>query len=148
MSFRWEKVALSQAQGLDPISAYNKEKERSDRERRERDLAIRHLGKIDKGNRACTRLSELIKCFNENNRECTDIILQNWDKSSEIYAFLRDNLYDVWGCATLDSDGIMDYARTVEDYEHEIALSFVQDLCEYCGISPDENKQKENIERE
>lgn len=107
-----------------------------------------YLGEINKENRARTRLSELIKCFNENNQECTDIILQNWDKSSEIYAFLRDNLYDIWGCATLDYDGVMNYARTIEDYEHEIALSFIEDLCEYCGISPDKSNQKENIERE
>ncbi len=147
MSFRWEKVALSQAQGLDPISAYNKEKERADKERRERDLALRRRNEhLDDKNHS--ELSALIKCFNENSRECTAIILQNWDKSSEIYAFLNDNLYDIWGCAKLDYDGVMNYERSIEDSKHEIALSFVQDLCEYSGISLEGNKQKENVERE
>ena len=41
MGFRWDKVALSQARGLDPISAYYKEKKRADEERRERDEKMR-----------------------------------------------------------------------------------------------------------
>lgn len=101
-----------------------------------------------KGRDAYSRLSKLVETFNSKNERSSKDVLQNWDKSSETYAFLNNHLYDMWGCATLDFDGVMAYRRSIDSYKHETALSFVEDLCEYCEISLDENKQKENIERD
>ena len=101
-----------------------------------------------KGRDAYTRLSKLVETFNEKNEKPSKEILQNWDKSSGTYAFLDSHLYDMWGCATLDFDGVMVYRRSIDSYKHETALSYIEDLCEYCEISLDENKQKENVERE
>ena len=106
------------------------------------------LDMYKKSKDAYARLSKLAELFNDKNEKSSKEILQNWDKSSETYAFLENHLYDMWGCATLDYDGVMAYSRSIDTYKHETALSFVEDLCEYCEISLDENKQKENIERE